>query len=54
MDEKVRLIKNKYCAKKMRVKRNENLLKLESQVNFLKNKINNYEYLFQELLSKIK
>lgn len=54
MEEKVRLIKNKYCAKKIRVKRNENLLKLESQVNFFKNKINNYEYLFQELLSKIK
>ena len=54
MEEKVRLIKNKYCAKKIRVKKNENLLKLESQIKFLTNKNNKYEYLFQKLLSKIK
>ena len=54
MEEKVRLIKNKYCAKKTRVKKNENLLKLEKKINFLKKKINKYEYLFEKILSKIK
>ena len=54
IESRLRLIKNKYSAKKTRAKKKELLLKSESQTDFLKNKIKKYEKIIGELFSKIK
>jgi hypothetical protein len=53
MEEKIRLVKNKYCAKKVRIKKKESILKSEAQIYFLQNKIKKYEEIFEKLFSKI-
>lgn len=54
MEEKSRLIKNKFAARKARLKRNEITLRRDAEISFLKNKINKYEILIEKILSKIK
>lgn len=54
IESKLRSIKNKYSAKKTRVKKKELLFKSESHNYFLKNKIIKYEEIIEELFSKIK
>jgi hypothetical protein len=52
-EKKLHLLKNKYCAKKTRIKRNQELEKMKLQIDFLKNKNKNYELLLEKLISKI-
>lgn len=54
IESRLRIIKNKYSAKKTRAKKKELLLKSKSQTDFLKNKIKKYEKIIGELFSKIK
>lgn len=52
-EKKLHLLKNKYCARKIRIKRNQELEKMKLQIDFLKNKNKNYELLLEKLISKI-